>query len=393
MTGRRAVGAALLVVSTTTMSGCDWKGPNSLPLPGTAGGGPDGYSVTVQLADVTTLDRNARVRVGDVTVGRIADIRLGPGFAEVTVDPDGEVRLPRNATARVGQRSLLGASHLELSAPPGEPAEGTLSDGDLVPVERSGGYPTTEQTLATLAAALGGSGLAQAAEVFGELDVAMTGRTDEVRAVAGRLSELLTGLGAQKEDIVVALESLERLSTELAIRSDEVEGGGADLGTALQVLAQRRQRLVEATRAVDTVTATAGRVVEASGGDLRAGLESLDPVLQGLADSGARSPSHCATLPPSRSRWTPTATRCAGTTPTARSSSTFGCRSWTPRCSSAHRSRGRWRCSTPSWAYPPHPVDQSDVAHRPAFPMAFRDDRGGAHGRRAVGADDLLLQD
>ncbi|MBC7296959.1 MAG: MCE family protein [Dietzia sp.] len=174
MTGRRAVGAALLVVSTTTMSGCDWKGPNSLPLPGTAGGGPDGYSVTVQLADVTTLDRNARVRVGDVTVGRIADIRLGPGFAEVTVDPDGEVRLPRNATARVGQSSLLGASHLELSAPPGEPAEGTLSDGDLVPVERSGGYPTTEQTLATLAAALGGSGLAQAPEVFGELDVAMT---------------------------------------------------------------------------------------------------------------------------------------------------------------------------------------------------------------------------
>ncbi|MGX1598755.1 MlaD family protein [Dietzia maris] len=130
------------------MSGCDWKGPNSLPLPGTAGGGPDGYSVTVQLADVTTLDRNARVRVGDVTVGRIADIRLGPGFAEVTVDPDGEVRLPRNATARVGQSSLLGASHLELSAPPGEPAVGTLSDGDLVPVERSGGYPTTEQTLA-----------------------------------------------------------------------------------------------------------------------------------------------------------------------------------------------------------------------------------------------------
>ncbi|MEH6622765.1 MCE family protein [Dietzia maris] len=300
MTGRRAVGAALLVVSTTTMSGCDWKGLNSLPLPGTAGGGPDGYSVTVQLADATTLDRNARVRVGDVTVGRIADIGLGPGFAEVTIDLDGEVRLPRNATARVGQSSLLGASHLELSAPPGEPAEGTLSDGDLVPVERSGGYPTTEQTLATLAAALGGSGLAQAAEVFGELDVAMTGRTDEVRAVVGRLSELLTGLEAQKEDIVEALEALEGLSTELAVRSDEVEGGVADLGPALQVLAQRRQRLVEATRAVDTVTATAGRVVEASGGDLRAGLESLDPVLQGLADSGdslTESPRYLATFP------------------------------------------------------------------------------------------------
>src|SRR5690606_2861176 len=132
VTGRRAVTVALVVVSTTTMSGCDWTGLNSLPLPGTAGGGPDAYSVTVQLADVTTLDRNARVRVGDVTVGRIADIELGPGFAEVTVDLDGEVSLPRNATARVGQSSLLGASHLELSARTGEPAEGTLRDGDLV---------------------------------------------------------------------------------------------------------------------------------------------------------------------------------------------------------------------------------------------------------------------
>ncbi|WP_182646082.1 hypothetical protein [Dietzia kunjamensis] len=51
---------------------------------------------------------------------------------------------------------------------------------------------------------------------------------------------------------------------------------------------------------MDTVTATAGRVVEASGGDLRAGLESLDPVLQGLADSGdslTESPRYLATFP------------------------------------------------------------------------------------------------
>ena len=297
---RRAVATALVLVSTTTMTGCDWKGLNSLPLPGTAGGGPGGYSVTVQLADVTTLDRNARVRVGDVTVGRIADIAVGPGCAEVTVELDGDVALPRNAVARVGQSSLLGASHLELAAPVEERAEGTLSAGDLIPLERNGGYPTTEQTLATLAAALGGSGLAQAAEVFGELDTAMTGRTDRTRAVVGRVSELLAGLETQKEDIVVALEALERLSAELAVRSDDVEGGVADLGPALEVLAQRRERLVEATRAVDTVTATAGRVVEVSGGDIRADLAALDPVLQGLAESGdalTESLRYLATFP------------------------------------------------------------------------------------------------
>ena len=297
---RHAAVVAVGLASTTTMTGCDWKGLNSLPLPGTAGGGSDGYSVTVQLADVTTLDRNARVRVGDVTVGRIADIGLGPGCAEVTIDLEGDVALPRNAVARVGQSSLLGASHLELAAPESEPAEGTLVDGDLIPLERTGGYPTTEQTLATLAAALGGSGLAQAAEVFGELDTAMTGRTDEVRVAVGRISELLTGLEAQKEDIVLALQAVERLSAELAVRRDEVSDGVADLGPALEVLAQRRQKLVEATRAVDTVTATATRVVEASGGDIRADLAALDPVLQGLADSGdslTESLRYLATFP------------------------------------------------------------------------------------------------
>jgi phospholipid/cholesterol/gamma-HCH transport system substrate-binding protein len=300
MSAARARLAGLVLVAALPLSGCGWTGLNSLPLPGTAGGGPGGYTVTVQLADVTTLDRNSRVRVGDVTVGRVAGIGLGPGCAELTVELEGGVELPANAVARVGQASLLGASHLELAAPLDEPHEGTLGDGDLIPLERSGGYPTTEQTLATLAAALGGSGLAQASEVFRELDLAMTGRTDDVRAVVGRISELLTGLEAQKEDIVTALESLERLSAELAVRRDEVAGGVADLGPALEVLAQRRQRLVEATRAVDTVTATATRVVETSGGDIRADLAALDPVLRGLADSGdslTESLRYLATFP------------------------------------------------------------------------------------------------
>lgn len=300
MTRRRGRAVALAVLTAAPLTGCGWTGLNSLPLPGTAGGGQGSYSVTVQLADVTTLDRNSRVRVGDVTVGRVADIGLGPGCAELTVDLDGDVRLPHNAVARVGQSSLLGASHLELAAPVEEAPAGSLADGDLIPLERSGGYPTTEQTLATLAAALGGSGLAQAGEVFRELDVAMTGRTDDVRLLVGRISELLTGLEGQKEDIVAALESLERLSAELAVRRDDVAAGVADLGPALEVLAQRRERLVEATRAVDTVTATATRIVETSGGDIRADLEALDPVLRGLADSGdslTESLRYLATFP------------------------------------------------------------------------------------------------
>ncbi|MDQ1752728.1 MAG: phospholipid/cholesterol/gamma-HCH transport system substrate-binding protein, partial [Pseudonocardiales bacterium] len=68
MTGlpRRAI-AALTLMLALAATGCQWRGVNSLPLPGTQGHGAGSYTVQAQLPDVNNIQRNSRVRVGDVT--------------------------------------------------------------------------------------------------------------------------------------------------------------------------------------------------------------------------------------------------------------------------------------------------------------------------------------
>ena len=102
-----ALGAGLVML----LSGCGFRGAYSLTLPGGADVGDHPYSVTIQFSDVLDLVPQSGVRVRDVPVGRVTDITLGKDWtAQVTVQVNGDVQLPANATAAIQQSSLLGRS-------------------------------------------------------------------------------------------------------------------------------------------------------------------------------------------------------------------------------------------------------------------------------------------
>ena len=70
------------------------------------------------MPDTLALNVNSRVRVADVFVGTVRAIELKNWVATLTLDMDSGIKLPENATARIGQTSLLGTQHVELAAPP-----------------------------------------------------------------------------------------------------------------------------------------------------------------------------------------------------------------------------------------------------------------------------------
>ena len=144
---RVAAGGLVLALALT---GCGRGGLNSLPLPGVQGAGTGGFTVQAQLPDVDNLKQNSRVRVGDVNVGTVTGIDRQDWHALVTMRLNGDVELPANATAKLGQTSLLGSLHIELAPPTDAPPEGKLHDGSLIPLASSGKYPSTEQTLAAI---------------------------------------------------------------------------------------------------------------------------------------------------------------------------------------------------------------------------------------------------
>src|SRR3954469_19114740 len=151
-------GVAMLAV-TLAASGCGWRGLNSVPLPGVQGVGAGSFTVQAQMPDVDNIEQNSRVRVGDVNVGTVKRIERQGWHALVTMELNRDVQLPANATATLGQTSLLGSLHIELAPPTEEAPQGKLHDGSLIPLKSSGKYPSTEQTLSAIALLLNGGGI------------------------------------------------------------------------------------------------------------------------------------------------------------------------------------------------------------------------------------------
>ena len=98
---------------------CGWRGIANVPMPGGPGTGAGSYTVYVQMPDTLALNVNSRVRVADVFVGTRARHRAEElGRHADAEHSDKSVKLPKNATAKIGQTSLLGSQHVELAAPP-----------------------------------------------------------------------------------------------------------------------------------------------------------------------------------------------------------------------------------------------------------------------------------
>jgi phospholipid/cholesterol/gamma-HCH transport system substrate-binding protein len=298
---RRLSAAALVLGTLALVSGCQWQGLNSLPLPGTAGRGPGSFQIQAQIADVTNIQRNSRVRVGDVTVGNVTNVQRQGWHALLTMRLDGDVNLPANATATVGQTSLLGSLHVELAPPTDVAPEGKLGDGASIPLKSSHAYPTTEQTLAAVSVLLNGGGLGQLQDVTQALTTAFAnGRADDLRTLLGRINQFIGHLNTQTDDIIRAAENLNTLTGQFADQKPVLDRAFHTLPDAVQVLANERDHLVEALEKLGTFTAQAATTVSNSKKALIQELKDLGPVVESLANAGpalTRSLSLLSTFP------------------------------------------------------------------------------------------------
>jgi phospholipid/cholesterol/gamma-HCH transport system substrate-binding protein len=277
---------ALALVGIGLSSCSAWQGPNSLPLPGTAGHAAGSYTIRAEMPDVDNIDRNSRVRVGDVTVGTVTKIERQGWHALVTMTLDGGVNLPENATAKMGQTSLLGSKHIELASPTATPPQGRLHDGSLISLSSSGAYPGTEQTLAALSLVLNGGGIGQIQEITQVLSSAFSGREQDLRSLLTQLDEFVGHLDDQSDDIIAATESLNHLTSQLAAERPVVDNALKTIPDALTVLKDERTDLADALDHFGRFGALAADTVDQTKDNLVKELKALGPVVQSLADAG-----------------------------------------------------------------------------------------------------------
>jgi phospholipid/cholesterol/gamma-HCH transport system substrate-binding protein len=282
---------AVLALAALMISGCDFRGLNGLELPGSAGLGDDPFTVTVQVPDAGSLVNNSEVKVGDATVGAVVDERPVNYSAELTVRLNRATVLPENAVARVGLKSVLGASYLEIAPSTLVPPVGRLRDGDRIAINPIGNYPETEQVLAAASLLLNGGGLGQLNTITTELNNALDGRQRTARDLLVHLNQFTGGLNDQRGDIVRALDGLDRLAAGLNKHGPEIGQAIDSLPPALSVLNQQENSLVESLVSVNNLGGVAARTINGTRSDLLANLRDLQPTLQKLADSGDALPN------------------------------------------------------------------------------------------------------
>jgi phospholipid/cholesterol/gamma-HCH transport system substrate-binding protein len=274
------------VLATVGVTGCGWRGLDSLPLPGTEGSGPGSFSIQAQMPDVNNIEQNSRVRVGDVTVGTVSNIERQGWHALVTMKLNRDVDLPANSTATLGQTSLLGSLHIELAPPSGAPPQGKLHQGSLIPLSSAGAYPSTEQTLATASMLLSGGGLGQVQDITTALSTAFGGREDDLRSLLTQLDTFITRVNAQTDDIIAATDSINNLTAKFAAQKPIVDRALDIIPDALATLNNERDVLIDAVDQLGKFSALAADSVNQTKQALVQELKDLGPVLESLANAG-----------------------------------------------------------------------------------------------------------
>jgi len=284
--------AAVTAVSVAGCSSGGFNGIYSIPLPGGANLGPHPYQVTAEFSNVVDLVPQSSVKVSNVSVGRVTRIYLPPHSwtARVTMVINGSVHLPANAIAQVQQASLLGEQYVGLSAPPGIPPRGRLSNGSVIPLYRTTTNATVEEVFGALSLLLNDGGLAQLHVITTELNAALAGNEPQIRALLVRLGTLIGNLNDHRRDIISALDGLDALSATLAARNRQIGHVLDHINPGLEVLSEQRTQLVTMLNALHRLSGIAVHTINASQANFAANLRALAPTLRALADAGRNLP-------------------------------------------------------------------------------------------------------
>ena len=280
--------AMVAIMVTMSLTAC--QGVYDLPLPGGAASGGDVYRVTAEFADVLDLVPQSSVKVNQVTVGTVEKIELNGWTARVTVRLPSSVKLPDNAVAGLKQTSLLGEKYVELGPPTSTPPVGSLSDGDTIPLARTGRNTEVEEVLSALSLLLNGGGVGQLKLIQAELSDALGGNETQIRDLIVQLNTFVGGLERQKGEIVRAIDGIDALSARIAARKGDLAAALEALPKGLKVLADQRKQLTAMLTALSNLGAVGTTVIKSTKADTVANLKALGPVLGKLASAGDALP-------------------------------------------------------------------------------------------------------
>lgn len=268
--------AAAGLATGLVLTGCGLD-LGDVPMPATVGGPT--YELTAVFDDALNLPEGAPVRLDGDRVGEVTSVEADHYQAIVHLRVSERVGLSRDTHAAIRSSSPMGEAFLELT--PGTGAE-LLSAGDRIPRRRTETAPDVTALLSALSVVTTGGSFADLQVIVTELNTALSGNEETVRRVTARLDTLLTGLNDHTAQIDAVLTGMDRLGVGLARDADVIATSVKTLSPAIRAMAEQRRELVGLLEEVVSLGTVSTAVVERTGDQMVANLESAQEVLATL---------------------------------------------------------------------------------------------------------------
>ncbi|WP_026314196.1 MCE family protein [Actinomadura flavalba] len=230
----------------------------------------DRYRLTATFDDVTGLLEGDIVKVAGTPVGRVEAIEVVRGKAVVEMRVDRDVRLPRDSTAAIRWRNVMGQRVVYL-----EPGRETamMGDGARVPHTRSVvDLGAVVNSLGPLTRNLDPD---QINKILFTFTQALDGNEQNIGQMTNHLDLLLQTLGARRATIARMIDDYETVSSAVATRDRQIAASVDNLADLAQVFANNHKLLENAVVEIGGVTRNLNQVLGGRDAELSRIIDNL----------------------------------------------------------------------------------------------------------------------
>ena len=183
------------------------------------------YSVTADVEQAPNLFEGSRVTVRGVEVGKITDVVPREDFVRVTLEIDGDVLVPADASLSVIPITVIADRYAQLH--PAYTSGATLENGDHIPLSRTAIPAELDEVITQLQGLLEsiepkGNGKGPLAKLITNLDDALRGHSGDLAGALDKSATVLENLANSDEEIAGLIRNLDRLFVALADRTSEI---------------------------------------------------------------------------------------------------------------------------------------------------------------------------
>ena len=236
-------------------------------------GGGDTYYAA--FSESGGLKANDEVRIAGVRVGKVETVGLDGDHVEVTFRVKTDSGFGKETRAAIKVKTLLGAMYLSL-----EPAgSGQLDNGAEIPVERTSSPYDVVDAFSGLADTSEKIDTDRLAKSLGTLADLTRNTPEEFKDALSGVSALSANIAARDGQINTLLQNLDRVSTVLDDRDQDIVGLMEDSDVLFRALVARREAVHNLLVSTSGLSKELTTLIRQSRADLKPALDHLENVL------------------------------------------------------------------------------------------------------------------